>query len=193
MKKILTTYKRNPKNNTLEITHKLITENNLKVTLKESVEYTKEKEIELLKEIREELQLKMDNYYHLINQNRQFQTLLYQEYTSASLGLLAQTPVSLAIFSLFSLLSIRDTKDFIINSIELKRIEKGAFYISNEEMFKIINSQLGLVKSKIKSSGIKNKINELCTRNEDISINNITEFSTNQLRKINNFYNTVLK
>lgn len=188
MKKTLKKYNHNTDNNTLEVTYELISESGTRLTIKEIVEYSKAKEVRLLGEMRKNLLAELENYYNLTGQNIKMPNLLHQEYTITSLSLLMQTPFSLVLGGLFAGISVIDTKRFIKSSLELKKIEKGAYFISSEEEFKKINEHLGFVGCKIKSSAIKRKLNNLSLKNETINENNINEFTIRQLKKINKFY-----
>lgn len=185
MKKLHKNYKHNIKKNTIEIKHHFVTDTNLKLTFNESINYSKEKEIELLKEIKESVIEKLINCHNLLNENIILQENLYKEMVTIPLSFITNTPLGFITSGVTSCLAIIDSEKFIKNVNEQKKLKKESFYIENESNFKTLDLNKEI--KKIKAKKLSRKIEKLIKNNSQININNVNNFSQKELKKLISF------
>ena len=188
MAKILEEYKKN-KEGMLEEKYTLINMQGEKSISIEKEDYSIEREKELLKELKKCMFEKINNYSNLYMLNYKELERMTTGFGITGLSILNNYGLVGALTAIYSLQS---TKTFIKRYKEMKKIEKFAFYIDNENDFKKFNDHLGFAKSKLLDKSINKKITEMCMNGENLDCNNISKFSKKQLTKIKKFTNKLL-
>lgn len=180
MKRLQRKYKYNRKNNTLQITHNFVTDTNLSLSFKETTNYTKEKEIELLKEIKEEIIERIIATPNLLMENRKLISLLETEIITAGIGFSTGMPLGVLSGIVTSCLTFKDSEAFIKNTAKINTLKKKSLYIEKETQF--LSLDISKLLKEVKQRNLRSKLK----KEKEININNVDKFTKKELRKIFN-------